>query len=115
MGKKFTLCRIGPSDPFQQFQNRLLLPVLRHHGLRDILMVSVQTGTRFFECLVGHTAAADIYFTQFRMIPGINHLGTADFQYFPNRFLHHLHIVRLNVLKPVLIALFRFDSIRHAQ
>ncbi len=78
-------------------------------------MVSVQADTRFFKGSVRHTAAANINFPKLRVIPGIDHLRTAGFQYLLHRFLHHRYIVRLNVIKPVPVALLRFDLIRHSQ
>ena len=78
-------------------------------------MVSVQAGPRFFEGLVLYAAAADIDFPQLRVIPWIDHLGTPSFQYLTDRILHHLHIVRLNIIKPVPIALLRSSLIRHSQ
>ena len=109
--KKFALRRIRPSDLLQQLHDGLFLFPLRHHGLRDILMISVQADARFFKGSVRHTAAADIDFAQLRMIPGIDDLGTSGFQDFLHRFLHHLHIIRLNVFKPVPIAFLRLDLI----
>ncbi len=115
MGKKFALCGVCPADLFQKLHNRLLLFLSCQHYLRDILMVSVQARTLFFERLIRHTAAADIDFSKLRVIPGVNHFGTAGLQYLPHRFLHHHHIVRFNMLKPMPVALFWFYLIRYAQ
>ncbi len=115
MGKEFALCRVRTSHLFEQLHNRLLLFFPCHHSLRDILMVTVETETRFFECLVRHTAAAHVYFAQRRMFPRINHFGTPCFQHVCHGFLHHLHIIRHDVVKPMLIALFRVNPVRYAQ
>ena len=115
MGKKFAFCRIGLPDLFQKLHNGLFLLLPRHHGFRNVLMVPIQAGSRFFKCFIRHTAAADIYSPQFWMVPRINHLGAPVFQHLPHSLLYHLHIIRLNIFKPVLVAFFRFNFIRHTQ
>ena len=115
MGKKFTLCRICPPNLFQQFHNSMFLFLSCYHNFCDILMVTIQAGARFFECFVLYPAAADMNFTQVRMIPRIYHLGTPCLQYFPNRILHHFHIVRLYIFKPAPITLLWVNFIRRSQ
>ena len=115
MRKKFAFGRICLPYPLQKFHNRLLLPLSRHHSLRDVLMVSVQADSRFFECFVRNAAAADINFSQLGVIPGIDYLGAPGFHYFPHRFLYHLHIIRRNTFKPSPVAFLRLNLIRHAQ
>ena len=115
MGEEFAFGRICPPHLLQQLHDGLVLLLLGHHDLRDVLVVSVQAGPRLLERLVRHAAAADVYLPQLGVVPGVDHLGTAGLQHFPHRVLDHLHIVRLNVLKPAPVALLRPDVVRHAQ
>ena len=115
VGKEFTLCRICLPYPIEKLQNGLLLLFPRHHGFRDVLMISVQAAPRFFKGFVRHAAAADINFSQRWMIPGIDHLGASAVQYFPYCFLYHFHIVRLNAFKPEPVAFLRPNLLRYAQ
>ena len=115
MGKKFALCRVCLLHPLQKLHDGLLLLLSRHHSLCDVLMVSVQADAGFLKGPVRHAAAADIDFPQLRMVPGIHHLGASAFQHLPDRLLYHLHIIRLDAIKPVLVARLRPDVLRHAQ
>ena len=115
VGEKFALCRVCLPHPLQKLHDGLLLLLSRHHGLCDVLMVSVQAGAGFLESFVRYAAAANVNSPQLWMIPGVDHLRAAVLQYFPNRLLHHHHIVRRNALKPVPIARLRPDPVRYAQ
>ena len=115
MGEKLAFCRVRPPHPLQKLHDRLFLLFPRHHGFRDVLMVSVQARARFFKRLVRHAAAADINSPKGRVIPGIDDLGASGIQYCPHSLLDHFHIVRLNAFKPVPVALLRPNGIRHPQ
>ena len=115
MGEEFALGRIRPPHPLQELHDGLLLLLPRHHGLGDVLMVSVHAGARLLEGLVRHTAAADIDLPQGRMVPGVDHLGAPHLQHLPDRLLHHLDVVGLDALEPVAVALLRPDLPRQAQ
>ena len=115
MGEEFTFRRICLPHPFQELHDGLFLLFPRHHGFRDVLMVSVQAAARFFKRPVRHAAAADVDLAQRRVVPGVDHLGPPGFQHLLDRFLHHRRIVGLDALKPVAVTRLRPDVLRHAQ
>ena len=115
VGEELAFGGVGPPDLLQKAHDGLLLLFPRHGDLRDILVVSEQADARLFKGLVGHAAAADIDFSQRRVVPGIDDLGAPGLRHLPHGLLHHLHIVRVHVFKPVAVARLRLDVLRHAQ